>query len=161
MHDIGQAFLTAVELIRSFDPELIGIVSLSLRVSLSAAVVGLVIYLILSRSGPLGVLGLLFTPTAMVIAQMLLATPIVVALVHRAMAVLWSEYGDVMRVDGASKGRSIRELFVIGRGALLTAFLAAFGRAIAEVGAIIIVGGNIRGLTRTMTTAIALETSKG
>jgi tungstate transport system permease protein len=97
----------------------------------------------------------------MIIAQMLLATPIVVALVHRAMAVLWTEYGDVMRVDGASKGRSIRELFVIGRGALLTAFLAAFGRAIAEVGAIIIVGGNIRGLTRTMTTAIALETSKG
>jgi len=199
MHDIGQAFLTAIRLILGFDPELIGIVILSLRVSLSASViamvigaplggalavsrfrgrqavivltnallglppvvVGLVIYLMLSRSGPLGVLGLLFTPTAMVIAQMLLATPIVVALVHRAMAVLWSEYSDVMRVDGASKGRSIRELFVIGRGALLTAFLAAFGRAIAEVGAIIIVGGNIRGFTRTMTTAIALETSKG
>src|SRR6202049_5054961 len=97
----------------------------------------------------------------MIIAQTLLATPIVVALVHRAMAVLWAEYGDVMRVDGASKGRSIRELFMIGRGALLTAFLAAFGRAIAEVGAIIIVGGNIRGFTRTMTTTIALETSKG
>src|SRR5438874_9898400 len=199
MRDIGHAFLTALGLIGSFDPELIGIVMLSLRVSLSAAViamvvgaplggalavsrfrgrqavivlanallglppvvVGLLIYLVLSRSGPLGLLGLLFTPTAMIIAQMLLATPIVVALVHRAMAVLWTEYGDVMRVDGASKGRSIRELFVIGRGALLTAFLAAFGRAIAEVGAIIIVGGNIRGLTRTMTTAIALETSKG
>jgi tungstate transport system permease protein len=199
MHDIGQAFLTAIRLILGFDPELIGIVTLSLRVSLSATViamaigaplggalavsrfrgrqavivltnallglppvvVGLVIYLILSRSGPLGVLGLLFTPTAMVIAQMLLATPIVAALVHRAMAMLWTEYGDVMRVDGASKVRSIRELFVIGRGALLTAFLAAFGRAIAEVGAIIIVGGNIRGFTRTMTTAIALETSKG
>jgi len=199
MHDIGQAFLTAIRLILGFDPELIGIVTLSLRVSLSATViamaigaplggalavsrfrgrqavivltnallglppvvVGLVIYLILSRSGPLGVLGLLFTPTAMVIAQMLLATPIVAALVHRAMAMLWTEYGDVMRVDGASKVRSIRELFVIGRSALLTAFLAAFGRAIAEVGAIIIVGGNIRGFTRTMTTAIALETSKG
>jgi len=175
MHDIGQAFLTAVRLIRSFDPELIGIVTLSLRVSLSAAVIAMVV------GAPLGgalavsrfrgrqavivlanaLLGLLFTPTAMIIAQTLLATPIVVALVHRAMAVLWTEYGDVMRVDGASKGRSIRELFVIGRGALLTAFLAAFGRAIAEVGAIIIVGGNIRGLTRTMTTAIALETSKG
>jgi len=128
---------------------------------LPPVVVGLLIYLILSRSGPLGLLGLLFTPTAMIIAQMLLATPIVVALVHRAMAVLWAEYGDGMRVDGASKSRSIRELFVIGRGALLTAFLAAFGRAIAEVGAIIIVGGNIRGFTRTMTTAIALETSKG
>jgi len=103
----------------------------------------------------------LFTPTAMIIAQTLLATPIVVALVHRAMAPLWAEYGDVMRVDGASKSRSIRELFRIGSGGLLTAFLAAFGRAIAEVGAILIVGGNIRGYTRTMTTAIALETSKG
>ncbi len=199
MHDIGQAFLTAVALIRSLDPELIGIVALSLRVSLSASViamaigapmggalalsrfrgrqpvvvlvnallglppvvVGLLIYLILSRSGPLGFAGLLFTPTAMIVAQVVLATPIVVALVHRAMALLWSEYGDVMRVDGASRGRSIRELFLIGRSALLTAFLAAFGRAIAEVGAIIIVGGNIRGYTRTMTTAIALETSKG
>ena len=123
--------------------------------------VGLLIYLILSRSGPLGFAGLLFTPTAMIVAQVVLTTPIVVALVHRAMALLWSEYGDVMRVDGASRGRSIRELFLIGRSALLTAFLAAFGRAIAEVGAIIIVGGNIRGYTRTMTTAIALETSKG
>src|SRR5260370_5297155 len=132
MHDIGQAFLTAVRLIRSFDPELIGIVTLSLRVSLSAAViamvvgaplggalavsrfrgqqavivlanallglppvgVGLVIYLILSRSGPLGLLGLLVTPTAMVIAQSLLATPIVVALVHRAVAVMWAGVGD-------------------------------------------------------------------
>ena len=199
MHDIGQAFLTALSLIRSFDPELVGIVTLSLRVSVTATViamiigaplgaslavsrfpgrqvlivltnallglppvvVGLVIYLVLSRSGPLGFVGLLFTPGAMIVAQTLLATPIVVALVHRAIAMLWSEFGDVLRVDGASKARTIRELFVIGRGALLTAFLAAFGRAIAEVGAIIIVGGNIRGYTRTMTTAIALETSKG
>src|SRR2546421_11884582 len=199
MRDIGHAFLTALGLIGSFDPELIGIVMLSLRVSLSAAViamligaplggalavsrfrgqqavivlanallglppvvVGLLIYLVLSRSGPLGFAGLLFTPGAMIVAQTLLATPIVVALVHRATAVLWSEYGDVMRVGGASRSRSIRELFWIGRGALLTAFLAGFGRAIAEVGAIIIVGGNIRGFTRTMTTAIALETSKG
>ena len=199
MHDIGQALLTAVALIRSFDPELTGIVTLSLRVSLSAAViamvigapiggalavsrfrgrqavivlanallglppvvVGLLIYLLLSRSGPLGFLSVLFTPTAMIIAQTLLATPIVVALVHRAMAPLWAEYGDVMRVDGASKSRSIRELFRIGSGGLLTAFLAAFGRAIDEVGAILIVGGNIRGYTRTMTTSIALETGKG
>jgi tungstate transport system permease protein len=199
MHDIGRAFLAAIDLIRGLDPELIGIVTLSLRVSLSAAliamlvgaplggalavsrfrgrqavivlanallglppvVVGLLIYVLLSRSGPFGFAALLFTPGAMIIAQMLLAIPIVVALVHRGIAVLWAEYGDVMRVDGASKSRSIRELFVIGRGALLTAFLAAFGRAIAEVGAIIIVGGNIRGFTRTMTTAIALETSKG
>ena len=103
----------------------------------------------------------LFSPTAMIIAQVLLTTPIVIALIHRAMAGLWAEYGDLLRADGASKTRSIRELFLIGRAALLTAFLAAFGRAIAEVGAIIIVGGNIRGLTRTMTTTIALETSKG
>ena len=97
----------------------------------------------------------------MIIAQVVLATPIVVVLVHRALAALWAEYGDAMRVDGAAKGRSVYELFVIGHSAMLTAFLAAFGRAIAEVGAIIVVGGNIRGLTRTMTTAIALETSKG
>ncbi len=122
---------------------------------------GLFVYLMLSRAGPLGFAGLLFTPTAMIIAQVLLATPIVIALVHRAMAGLWAEYGDLLRSDGLSKSRSIGELFLIGRAALLTAFLAAFGRAIAEVGAIIIVGGNIRGLTRTMTTAIALETSKG
>ena len=199
MHDIGHALLIAIALIGSFDPELIGIVTLSLRVSLSATVVamvigaplggvlavrrfwgrqgiiifanallglppvvvGLMIYLALSRSGPLGFAGLLFTPAAMIVAQVVLATPIVVALVHSTMSTLWSEYGDVFRADGASMNRSVRELFIIGRGALLTAFLAAFGRAIAEVGAIIIVGGNIRGFTRTMTTTIALETSKG
>jgi tungstate transport system permease protein len=199
MHDIGQAFVTALALIGRLDPELSEIVALSLAVSLSASVlamvigapiggilavsrfpgrqsaivlanallglppvvVGLLIYLILSRSGPLGFAGLLFTPTAMVCAQLVLATPIVVALVHRAMALLWSDYADVLQVDGASMTRGIGVLFVIGRSALLTAFLAAFGRAIAEVGAIIVVGGNIRGYTRTMTTAIALETSKG
>jgi ABC-type phosphate transport system permease subunit len=89
----------------------------------------------------LGFAGLLFTPVAMVIAQTLLATPIVTALVHPALTTLWSDYGDLLRMDGASKRRVILELFVIGRGALVTAFLAAFGRAIAEVGAIIIVGG--------------------
>ena len=128
---------------------------------LPPVVVGLAIYLLLSRSGPLGFAGLLFTPVAMVIAQTVLTTPIVIALVHRPTAVLWSEYGDLMRADGLSKTRSIRLLFMIGSSSLLTAFLAAFGRAIAEVGAIIIVGGNIRGFTRTMTTAIALETGKG
>lgn len=128
---------------------------------LPPVVVGLFVYLLLSRSGPLGVFGILFTPTAMVVAQTLLATPIVIALVHRATASLWAEHGDIFRMDGASLSRSIRELFIIGRAGLLTAFLAAFGRAIAEVGAIIVVGGNIQGFTRTMTTAIALETSKG
>jgi tungstate transport system permease protein len=97
----------------------------------------------------------------MVIAQTLLATPIVVALVHRPASLLWAEYADLARTDGLSNLRSIALLFALGRASLLTAFLAAFGRAIAEVGAIIIVGGNIAGFTRTMTTAIALETSKG
>jgi tungstate transport system permease protein len=199
MHDFVQAFITAIELVGSFDPEIIGIVALSLSVSLLASmiamvigaplggllavsqfpgrqavivlanallglppvVVGLAIYLVLSRSGPLGFMGLLFTPAAMVMAQTVLATPIVIALVHRAIASLWSRYGDMLRIDGASRTRSILQLFKLGRGALLTAFLAAFGRAIAEVGAIIVVGGNIRGFTRTMTTTIALETSKG
>src|ERR1700736_1537830 len=128
---------------------------------LPPGVVGLTRYLLLSRSRPLGFAGLLFTPAAMIIAQVVLTTPIVIALVHRPVAVLWSEYRDLMRVDGLSKAHSILELFVIGRSFLLTAFLAAFGRAIAEVGAIIMVGGNIRGFTRTMTTAIALETGKG
>jgi tungstate transport system permease protein len=123
--------------------------------------VGLVIYLLLSRSGPFGFAGILFTPAAMVIAQVTLATPIVVALIHRATDALWLQYGDMLRSDGAPKHRAIAELLLVGRGAVLTAFLTAFGRAIAEVGAIIIVGGNIRGYTRTMTTAIALETSKG
>ena len=128
---------------------------------LPPVVVGLLVYLLLSRSGPLGFIGILFTPAAMVVAQTLLATPIVIALVHRSTVALWLEHRDILRTDGASITRSIRELFIIGRAGLLTAFLAAFGRAIAEVGAIIIVGGNILGFTRTMTTAIALETSKG
>jgi tungstate transport system permease protein len=128
---------------------------------LPPVVVGLAIYLLLSRSGPLGSFGILFTPTAMVVAQATLGTPIVVALVHRMMVDVWAEYGDALLVDGASRLRALIPIMLIGRDGLLTAFLAAFGRAVAEVGAIIIVGGNIRGYTRTMTTAIALETSKG
>ncbi len=128
---------------------------------LPPVVVGLAVYLLLSRSGPLGSLGVLFTPTAMVIAQTVLATPIVIALVHRVAAGLWRAYGDSLLVSGATRRRAIGPLMRMGREGLLTAFLAAFGRAIAEVGAIIIVGGNIRGYTRTMTTTIALETSRG
>jgi tungstate transport system permease protein len=128
---------------------------------LPPVVVGLAVYLLLSRSGPLGSFGILFTPTAMVAAQALLGTPIVIALVHRLTVDIWSAYGDALLVDGASRLRAVFSIMLIGREGLLTAFLAAFGRAIAEVGAIIIVGGNIRGYTRTMTTAIALETSKG
>jgi tungstate transport system permease protein len=128
---------------------------------LPPVVVGLAVYMLLSRSGPLGSLGLLFTPTAMMIAQAALGTPIVVALVHRVAVWLWRAYGDSLLMSGASRLRAIPPLMRMGRDGLLTAFLAAFGRAIAEVGAIIIVGGNIRGYTRTMTTTIALETSRG
>jgi tungstate transport system permease protein len=199
MNDFARSVAAAFSLIGRLDSELLGIVTLSLRISLSASVialvigapfgawlaivrfpgrhaiivltnallglppvvVGLALYLLLSRSGLLGAAGLLFTPSAMVIAQTLLATPIVVALVHRPASLLWAEYADLARTDGLSNLRSIGLLFALGRASLLTAFLAAFGRAIAEVGAIIIVGGNIAGFTRTMTTAIALETSKG
>jgi tungstate transport system permease protein len=199
VNDFAIAFATAFDLIGRLDPQLRGIVGLSMAVSLTASllafaigaplgsalsvyrfpgrsalivianallglppvVVGLVVYLLLSRSGPLGSFGILFTPTAMVIAQSLLALPIVVALVHRTTAGLWATYGDLLLNDGATRFRSLWSLMNIGRDGMLTAFLAAFGRAIAEVGAIIIVGGNIQGYTRTMTTAIALETSKG
>jgi tungstate transport system permease protein len=137
------------------------IVATNALLGLPPVVVGLFVYLMLSRSGPLGSFGLLFTPSAMVIAQAVLGLPIVIALVHRSIDGLWRRYGDALTVDGASRGRAGFELLRMGRGALVTAFLAAFGRAIAEVGAILIVGGNIRGFTRTMTTTIALETSKG
>jgi tungstate transport system permease protein len=128
---------------------------------LPPVVVGLAVYMLLSRSGPLGSFGLLFTPTAMIVAQAVLGAPIVVALSHRTAVGVWAAYGDSLLVDGASRLRALFPIMGMGREGLLTAFLAAFGRAIAEVGAIIIVGGNIRGYTRTMTTAIALETSKG
>jgi tungstate transport system permease protein len=128
---------------------------------LPPVVVGLALYLMLSRSGPLGGLALLFTPSAMVIAQALLATPIVTALAHRAIEEPWQEYGGALRVDGASRLRSIRMLLAITRRSILTAVLAGFGRTISEVGAVLIVGGNIAGYTRIMTTAIVLKTSEG
>ncbi|MBR1090952.1 ABC transporter permease [Bradyrhizobium manausense] len=199
MNDFTQAIQLAATLIGRFDPELRGIIALSLGVSLTASalafiigsplglalaigrfpgrqalivtanallglppvVVGLGVYLLLSRSGPLGSLGILFTPAAMILAQAILGIPIVVALVHRMTVDLWATYGEALLVDGASHIRAAASLMNIGREGLVVAFLAAFGRAIAEVGAILIVGGNIRGYTRTMTTAIALETSKG
>jgi len=128
---------------------------------LPPVVVGLTLYLLLSRSGPLGTVGILFTPTAMVIAQFVLALPIVTALSHRAMEGIWRDYGDDLQVSGASRLRAIPILLSIGRLDSLTAVLAGFGRTISEVGAILIVGGNIAGYTRTMTTAIVLETSEG
>lgn len=137
------------------------IVAVNALLGLPPVVVGLLVYLLVSRAGPLGAFGLLFTPTAMVMAQLVLATPIVIALTHRVCERLWADYGDALLVDGASRARSAAMLLAMARSQLATVFLAAFGRSIAEVGAIMVVGGNIRGVTRTMTTAIALETSRG
>jgi tungstate transport system permease protein len=128
---------------------------------LPPVVVGLAGYLLLSRSGPLGHFGLLFTPTAMVLVQVVLTGPIVIAFVHRAAQAQWTRHGEAFQVAGATKWRILSHLLLIARAQVLTAILAALGRAISEVGAIIIVGGNIAGVTRTMTTTIALETSKG
>jgi tungstate transport system permease protein len=128
---------------------------------LPPVVVGLILYLALSRSGPLGFLEFLFTPAAMVAAQAILAVPIMTALVHRASERAWARYGDELICDGASRIQAIPQILRIIRAELLTAVLAGFGRTISEVGAVILVGGNIRGLTRTMTTAIALQTSQG
>jgi tungstate transport system permease protein len=128
---------------------------------LPPVVVGLVLYLALSRSGPLGSLVLLFTPTAMVIAQTILATPIITALVHRASERAWARYGDELTSDGATRLQAVPQILMIIRADLVTAVLAGFGRTVSEVGAVILVGGNIRGLTRTMTTTIALQTSQG
>jgi tungstate transport system permease protein len=128
---------------------------------LPPVVVGLVLYLTLSRSGPLGSLALLFTPAAMVIAQTILAIPIITALVHRASERAWARYGDKLITDGATRLQAVPQLLMIIRADLVTAVLAGFGRTVSEVGAVILVGGNIRGLTRTMTTTIALQTSQG
>lgn len=128
---------------------------------LPPVVVGLVLYLALSHSGPFGFLQLLFTPAAMIIAQTALATPIITALVHRASERAWARYGDELTSDGASRLQALPQILAIVRADLLTAVLAGFGRTVSEVGAVILVGGNIRGLTRTMTTAIALQTSQG
>jgi tungstate transport system permease protein len=128
---------------------------------LPPVVVGLALYLLLSRSGPLGTLALLFTPGAMVVAQGVLATPIITALTHRAVEEPWHEYGGALRVEGASRLRSIPVLLAIARRSILTAVLAGFGRTISEVGAVLIVGGNIAGYTRIMTTAIVLKTGEG
>jgi tungstate transport system permease protein len=128
---------------------------------LPPAVVGLALYLVLSRSGPLGFLALLFTPAAMVVAQAMLALPIVTALAHRTAEDLWAGFGDALMDLGASRVRAVPALIAMGRLSMLTAVLAGFGRTVSEVGAILVVGGNIAGYTRTMTTAIVLETSKG
>ena len=137
------------------------LIGLNGLLGLPPVVVGLAVYLVFSRAGPLGAWGLLFTPKAMIVCQVLLCLPIAVALSHRATEAAWRDYGDAMRIDGAGSLLSIGFLLRMESAALVTVFLAAFGRAIAEVGAIMIAGGNIRDYTRTLTTAIVLETSKG
>jgi tungstate transport system permease protein len=137
------------------------VVALNALMGLPPVVAGLLIYLLLSRSGPLGPWGLLFTPGAMVIAQAVLIAPILAALSRGVLETLWEEYAEALRSFGAGPWRAVPTLLWDGRFALLTVLLAGFGRASAEVGAVILVGGNIEGFTRTMTTAIALETSKG
>ena len=128
---------------------------------LPPVVVGLLVYLLLSRAGPFGQFGLLFTPAAMIIAQTVLIVPIVAALARQVIEDEWREYREQLRSLGASRFRAARTLLWDGRFSLTTAGLAGFGRAVAEVGAVMIVGGNIDGVTRVMTTTIALETSKG
>ena len=137
------------------------IVLLNALMGLPPVVVGLAVYLLLSRSGPLGSWGLLFTPTAMVVAQTILVTPIIAALARQTIEDLWTEYRDELTAMNIGPLSRVLTLIWEGRFSLVVALLAGFGRAAAEVGAIIIVGGNIDGFTRTMTTAIALETSKG
>jgi tungstate transport system permease protein len=137
------------------------IVLLNALMGLPPVVVGLVVYLLLSRSGPLGSLGILFTPAAMIVAQTILVAPIIAALSRQTIEDLWVEYRDELDAMNVGPLRRIATLIIDARFSLVTALLAGFGRAAAEVGAVIIVGGNIDGFTRVMTTAIALETSKG
>ena len=134
---------------------------LNALMGLPPVVVGLIVYVIFSRAGPLGVLGLLFTPTVMVIAQVIIITPIVASIAHQAIRDLWADYHDLLISLNANRLQRIQALLWDGRRALMTAGLAGFGRAIGEVGAIMVVGGNIDHATRVLTTAIALETGKG
>jgi len=136
-------------------------VVLNALMGLPPVVVGLIVYLMLSRAGPFGVFGLLYTPGAMIVAQCLLIAPIIAALTRQVVEDLWAEYEEQLRSLGAGPGRAMATLLRDGRFSLVTVVLAGFGRASAEVGAVMIVGGNIDHLTRVMTTAIALETSKG
>jgi tungstate transport system permease protein len=137
------------------------IVVINAMMGLPPVVVGLLVFLLLSRSGPLGSFGLLFTPTAMVIAQAVLIAPIIAALTRQIVEDLWLEYRDELLAMGVTPLQRLATLLYDARISLVTALLAGFGRAAAEVGAVMIVGGNIANHTRTMTTAIALETSKG
>ena len=153
--------LAALRAVRRFRFRRTVIAVLHALMGLPPVVVGLVVYVLLSRSGPLGVLGLLFTPTAMIIAQMIVIVPLMASIAHQSLRDLWAEYHDLLISMNVTQGQKIRTLLWDARRALLTAALAGFGRGIGEVGAIMIVGGNIDHVTRVLTTAIALETGKG
>jgi len=157
---VGAPFGALVALTRFPGREVV-IVALNALMGLPPVMVGLMCYLALSRSGPLGAWGLLFTPKAMVIAQTILVTPIIAAITRQTVEDLWVEYRDELAAMDVGPVRRVATLLWDGRFSLTTAFLAGYGRAAAEVGSIIIVGGNIEGFTRTITTAMALETSKG
>ena len=153
--------LAAVLTIRRFKFRRFVIALLNALMGLPPVVVGLLVYIVLSRSGPFGVLDLLYTTTAMIIAQTIIITPLITSIAHQSLRELWSEYHDLLISMNTTHGQRIKTLLWDARRALLTASLAGFGRAIGEVGAIMIVGGNIDNATRVLTTAIALETSKG
>ncbi|MDJ1007075.1 MAG: ABC transporter permease [Paracoccaceae bacterium] len=147
--------------IRRFRYRRLTIALLNALMGLPPVVVGLVVYLLLSRSGPFGVFNLLFTPGAMIIAQVIIATPLIASIAHQAIRELWAEYHDLLISLNTTRRQRMATLVWDARRSLLTAMLAGFGRSIGEVGAIMIVGGNIDNVTRVLTTAIALETSKG
>jgi len=153
--------LGAVLAVGRFPGRMAATVLVNALMGLPPVVVGLTVYLMLSAAGPLGVLQLLYTPTAMIIAQVILVTPIIAALTRQVVEDLHREYDELLRSMGASRSGTVATLLWDARYSLLTAALAGMGRALAEVGAVMIVGGNINHVTRTMTTAIALETSKG
>ena len=147
--------------VRRFPGRRVAIVSLNALLGLPSVVVGLLVYLLLSRAGPLGALGILFTPTAIVVAQTLLVLPMVAAMARQFVEDAWGEYREQLTSLGVSPARAVPTLLWDLRYSLLTVVLLGFGRAASEVGAVMIVGGNIEGVTRVMTTAIALETTKG
>lgn len=161
---IGSAIampLAALLAVRRFRWRRTVIAILNALMGLPPVVVGLVVYVFLSRSGPFGVFGLLFTPTAMIIAQVIIIVPLIASIAHQSLRDLWQEYHDLLISMNVSQWQKMQTLLWDARRALLTAALAGFGRAIGEVGAIMIVGGNIDHATRVLTTAIALETGKG
>ncbi|MEO0751340.1 MAG: ABC transporter permease [Pseudomonadota bacterium] len=153
--------LAAVLAVRRFRWRRAVIALLNALMGLPPVVVGLIVYVLLSRSGPFGVFGLLFTPTAMIIAQVIIIVPLIASIAHQSLRELWTDYHDLLISLNVSQSQKMRTLLWDARRALLTASLAGFGRAIGEVGAIMIVGGNIDHATRVLTTAIALETGKG